>query len=90
MMSLMFGDISEKLGRPVFVKLPNSEFETLGFVTQDNDSDSDLNDNLLIYVQMSYQIGGFTFLVPKGQICDANMIIEQGIRWALTAGLSKN
>lgn len=90
MMSLMSGDISEKLGRPVFVKLPNSEFETLGFVTQDSESDSDLKDSLLVYVQMSYQIGGFTFLVPKDQVRDANMNVEQGIRWALTAGLSKD
>ncbi len=92
MMSIMSGDIGEKLGKPVFVKIPNSEFEALGFVTQDesNNPYTDVKDTILVYIQMSYQIGGFTFLVPKDQVRETTMSVEEGIRWSLTAGLSKS
>lgn len=90
MMSMMSGDISEKLGKPVFVKLPNSDVETLGFITRrPSDADSQLPDGcLLVYVQMSYQLGGFTFIVPENTVRDSGLSVEEGIRWALTAGLS--
>lgn len=89
----MFGnDISKQLGQPVMITVPNTKMETLGFITREDAQD--LPDGLLpenhvvVYVQWSSQVGGYCFIVPKDHIRKVNLTAEEGMRWALTAGLS--
>jgi uncharacterized membrane protein len=66
--------------------------ETLGFVTRDDLSDLpdglSKNDYVVVYVQWSSQIGGYCFLVPRSAVRPVDMTVEEGMRWALTAGIS--
>ncbi len=97
LMELLGSDMNQQLGRPVMFRVPNTEMDTLGFVTREDASglpDGFLlegmsgDDLVVVYVQWSSQIGGYCFLVPKSCIRDLDMTVEEGMRWALTGGLS--
>lgn len=45
-------------------------------------------DHLLVYIPMSYGIGGFAVLVPRATTRPLNMSMEDAMRFALTAGVT--
>lgn len=45
-------------------------------------------DTVAVYLPMSYQIGGYTVLVPRACVQPVEMSLEEGTRFILTAGLS--
>jgi uncharacterized membrane protein len=47
------------------------------------------DDTVAVYLPMSYQIGGFTTMVPRSAIQPIDMSIEQAMRFAVTAGMSE-
>ncbi|MBM3198682.1 MAG: DUF502 domain-containing protein [Chlamydiae bacterium] len=40
-----------------------------------------------VYLPMSYQIGGYTVVVPKSRVTILDMTVEEGMRYAVTAGV---
>jgi uncharacterized membrane protein len=92
LMEIFGGDMSKKFGQVVLIKLPNTDVETLGFVTREDLSDLpegfSKSDHVVVYVQWSSQVGGYCFVVPRDSVTPLNITVEQGMRWALTAGLS--
>lgn len=76
----------------VAFKLPGSEARIMGFVTRD--SCADLPPPLggpnvvAVYMPMSYQIGGYTLLLPRDQLESVDMSTPEAIRFALTAGVT--
>lgn len=66
---------------------------TVGFITRENFDD--LPDHMAegeevsVYVPFSYQIGGFTFMIPKSELQKIDMSVEEGMRFAITAGVLK-
>ena len=78
---------SEDTGRPVLVKLTD-EMEVVGLVT-DNQSTlggSD-TDRVLVYLPMSYQIGGYTVSIARERITPLDMSVEDALRFVVTAGV---
>ncbi len=92
LMEVLGGDVEQKLGQVVLFKIPNTDIETVGFVTREDVSDLPeglaRDNHVVVYVQMGYQVGGFTFVVPRDAVRPVDMTVEQGMRWALTAGIS--
>lgn len=92
LMDLMGGDMREKLGQVVMIKIPNTNIETLGFITREDLSDLPegfaKDDHVVAFVQWSSQIGGYCFIVPRDSVRPVDMTVEEGMRWALTAGIS--
>ncbi|MFW5845030.1 MAG: DUF502 domain-containing protein [Planctomycetota bacterium] len=88
---IMQGQFSDQLGQAVLVQLPGSDLRVLGFVTR-RDTDGLPGgfppDHVVVFVQMSYQIGGFSVVVPADRVQQVEMSAEEGLRWAVTAGLS--
>jgi uncharacterized membrane protein len=85
-----FSPKQDSFGRVVIVDVAGMEI--IGFVTQEDrerlpEALRD-NDSLLVYLPMSYMIGGFTMLVPKEKIRPCNMRMEEAMRFALTAGIA--
>jgi uncharacterized membrane protein len=85
-----FSPKQDSFGRVVIVDIAGMEI--IGFVTQENrerlpeafrDSDS-----LLVYLPMSYMIGGYTMLVPREKTRPCQMSMEEAMRFALTAGIT--
>jgi uncharacterized membrane protein len=46
------------------------------------------NDNVLVYLPMSYMIGGYTVAVPRSAVQAMDMSMEQAMRFTLTAGVT--
>jgi uncharacterized membrane protein len=46
-------------------------------------------DVIAVYMPMSYQIGGYTTFIPRSRTTPIDMTVEQAMRFALTAGLSR-
>lgn len=45
-------------------------------------------DSILVYIPMSYGIGGFAVLVPRSSTTPVNMGMEEAMRFTLTAGVT--
>jgi len=76
--------------RAVIVELPYGR--ALGFVTADSAADLPegllKTDEVLVYVPLSYQIGGLTFAVPRSKITPIKWSAEKTMSFVLTAGLA--
>ncbi len=85
-----FSPKKENFGRVVIVKIANMEI--IGFVTQEDpqrlpEAFRD-RDCVLVYLPMSYMIGGYTLLVPREDILPCKMSMDEAMRFALTAGIT--
>jgi len=66
--------------------------QVIGFVTRDDASELGIvkpdRDLLAVYFPMSYQIGGYTALLPRSRIVPLDLSVETAMRMVLTGGLS--
>lgn len=74
----------------VSVKFGNMKL--IGFVTRSDLAElpQGINgtEDIMVYLPLSYQIGGYMVIVPRGQVETLNISFEDAMRLALTAGLS--
>ncbi|MFA9478987.1 DUF502 domain-containing protein [Phycisphaerales bacterium AB-hyl4] len=84
----------QRMNQVVLVRLPNSDFKILGLVTREQFRDLPKgvggDGAVAVYFPMSYQIGGYTVILPREQIEPVDMSIEDGLRFALTAGIKSD
>ena len=93
-------DFTEFLSRPqkqgaqqvVLVRLGGTDLRVMGFVTRDDLAGLPPGMSepgmILVYMPMSYQVGGYTALVPCASVQPVDMSFEEAMRFTLTAGLS--
>ncbi len=85
-----FSPKQENFGRVVIVNINNMEI--IGFITQEDPQrlpEAFRNqDSVLVYIPMSYMIGGFTLLIPRADVKPCQMNMEEAMRFALTAGIT--
>lgn len=85
-------DSRKKFNRVVLVTFKDSDIKLVGFETQENISSlpqlPDVSDSVVVYLPMSYQIGGYMALVPRSSVTPINMSIEDASRLIFTAGMS--
>lgn len=77
----------------VLVAMPNVPIRLVGFVTVESLADSGLPggaDEVAVYLPMSYQIGGYTLLLPKSYLTPVDMGFEEAMRFVITAGVSRH
>ena len=85
-----FSPKKEGLGQVVAVTY--NGIETIGFITQTDqqrlpESFRD-QDKVLVYLPMSYMIGGFTVFIPQEHVRPLKMSMEEAMRFVLTAGIT--
>ena len=79
----------------VWVRLPDSPYKLLGVVTkhgEDNDSrlGQMISDNeVAVYLPMSYQVGGYMVVVPKTNVEPVDMEPGDALRLIMSAGLGQ-
>ncbi len=81
-----------KMDQVVLVQLPNLPIRMLGFVTLDDLSVLNVDSAeqcVAVYLPMSYQIGGYTVMLPRKYLSPVNMKMEDAMRFLITAGLSR-
>ncbi len=82
----------DRARQPVMVRIGDTGIEILGFVMREDFSD--LPEGLAapgtvaVYLPMSYQVGGYTAILPRDRLRPIDMPMEQAMRFALTAGLT--
>ena len=80
----------EGLGQVVAVTLNNMEL--VGFVTQEDQMrmPPSFRDRgcVLVYLPMSYMVGGYTVLIPRDELRPLQMTREEAMRFVLTAGIT--
>jgi len=85
-----FSPKKENFGRVVIVSI--NGMEVIGFITQEDPErlpeSLHSNDSVLVYIPMSYMIGGFTLLIPKKDIRPCQMNMDEAMRFVLTAGIT--
>ena len=63
-----------------------------GFVTRRDFSalPPNLGDEhtIAVYLPMSYQVGGYTLMLPRDAVEPLDMSVDEAMRYALTAGMS--
>ncbi len=78
------------LKRVVLARLGDAQ--VIGFVTRDDASELGIvppdQDLIAVYFPMSYQIGGYTALLPRASVVPLDLPVEAAMRLVLTGGLS--
>ena len=85
-----FSPKKEQFGQVVAVTL--NGMELVGFITQEDpqrlpESFRDRN-SVLVYLPMSYMVGGYTVLIPRSELRPLKMSMEEAMRFVLTAGIT--
>jgi uncharacterized membrane protein len=81
------GDGEDK--KAVLVKLAEGA-DVIGFVTNADPAQmlgNDLNDRVMVYFPMSYQVGGYSVLVERERITEIDVTMEDAMSFILTAGI---
>jgi len=75
----------------VSLQLPGTDMRLLGFLTRSDFSDMPKGvgneDEVAVYLPMSYQVGGYTVMIPRNRVTPVPMSREEAMRFVLTAGL---
>ena len=86
----LFAEHKEPSLQVVSLNLPGN-MRVLGFITRADFSDAPAGiaraDEVAVYLPMSYQVGGYTVLVPKSACTPVEMSREEAMKFILTAGL---
>jgi len=76
----------------VAVTLGDTGMQVIGFVTQANPEHlpEDFRDqeSILVYLPLSYMIGGYAVLMPRSAVRPLDMNMEEAMRFTLTAGVT--
>jgi uncharacterized membrane protein len=65
----------------------------LGFLTRDQAPaalTADGEEAVVVYLPMSYQIGGHTLVIPRDRVHPVDMSFEEAMRFILTAGVGRS
>lgn len=66
--------------------------EMIGFITQENaerlPEEFQNADKALVYLPMSYMVGGFTIMVSREDIRPSQMSMDEAMRFVITAGIT--
>lgn len=92
MVQLFDASKQKEFDKTVMVTVGPENMRLMGLVTREDFSDlpRGIGDEhtVAVYFPMSYQLGGFTVMVPKARIAPVDMRIDQAMQFLLTAGVS--
>ena len=78
--------------KTVMVAIGDDKTRVMGLVTRESFDDlpEGIGDDqtVAVYLPMSYQLGGFTIMVPKDRIRPVDLKVDQAMQFVLTAGVS--
>jgi len=85
-------DKKNEFEQVVAVSIGDTGMQVIGFVTQavPESLPEDLweEDSILVYLPLSYMIGGYAVLMPRSAVRPLDMSMEEAMRFTLTAGVT--
>ena len=87
----LFASAEERPFRKVVLVTRAEGINQLGFVTRDDFSDLQEigSGQVAVFLPMSYQLGGFTVIVPRDRVREIAMSVEDALRFCVTAGVAR-
>lgn len=83
----------KEFNQVVSVKIGDTGMQVIGFVTQslpeNLPEDFRGDDSVLVYIPLSYMIGGYSVLMPRSAVRPLSMSMDDAMRFTLTAGVAK-
>lgn len=86
-----FSGSKKKFDKPVLVNVDSSDVWRMGFITQNDASQFDLVEHVVVYVPFSYAISGMTYFVPKANIRMVNESISsaEAMKFVISGGVTE-
>lgn len=80
----------KSFSKVVLVEIPNTGMKSIGFVTSEEVEHfaDPLKDHIAVYVPQSFQVAGFTFLIPKDQVTILDVKPEDAMKFVLSGGIT--
>jgi uncharacterized membrane protein len=80
------------LRQVVAIKIGDENIKLIGFVTREDlaslPEEIGGQDRIAVYLPMSYQLGGYTVIVPRSAVQPLDMSLEEATRFVLTGGVT--
>ncbi|MED3979371.1 DUF502 domain-containing protein [Priestia megaterium] len=82
----------KSFSKVVLVTLPGTSMKVIGFVTSEEVEEviNSLKDHVAVYVPQTFQVAGFTFLIPKEEIEWLDIKPEEAMKFVLSGGVSSS
>lgn len=88
LIALFGGESANNMKKVVLVNFEKMGLKSLGLVTREEFDDLPEgtldNDQIAVYIPMSYMLGGFTAIVPRSSVVEVDIPVEQAIKLAIT------
>jgi uncharacterized membrane protein len=87
---LVSGKSNNPGGSVVLVKLPDADAQVFGIVTRPIDGTQPEwlpPDHEMVFVPMSYQVGGFTFILPRAELQVIDMKPGEALQMIIMGGM---
>ncbi|WP_108671224.1 DUF502 domain-containing protein [Peribacillus acanthi] len=80
----------KSFSKVVLIKQPNSHLTSVGFITSENVGDfyNEYKEYVAVYIPQTFQVAGFTFLVPKDQVTVIEVKAEDAMKFVLSGGMT--
>ena len=85
----LFGE-KRSFSKVVLIEYPELNLKSVGFVTTEDVSSlsDELRDHVAVYIPQTFQIAGFTFLVPKDKVKVLDVKPEDAMKFLLSGGVA--
>ncbi|MDF2035449.1 DUF502 domain-containing protein [Cytobacillus oceanisediminis] len=80
----------KSFSKVALITIPGTEMKSLGFITSEGLEDfyDPLREYAAVYVPQTFQVAGFTFLIPKEQIEIIDVKPENAMKFILSGGMT--
>jgi uncharacterized membrane protein len=80
----------KSFSKVALVVIPGTEMKSIGFITSEQLEDffSPLKDHVAVYIPQTFQVAGFTFLIPKEQVEIIDVKVEDAMKFVLSGGMT--
>ena len=80
----------KSFSKVALVVIPGTEMRSMGFITSEQLENfySPLKDHVAVYVPQTFQVAGFTFLIPKEQVEIIDVKPEDAMKFILSGGMT--
>lgn len=74
------------------VTLPGTNMKSIGFITAEELEEfaSPLKDHIAVYIPQTFQVAGFTFIIPKDEVTILDVKVEDAMKFVLSGGTAKS
>lgn len=82
----------KSFSKVALVTIPGTEMKSIGFITSEDLSSfyEPLKEYIAVYIPQTFQVAGFTYLIPKENIQILDIKAEDAMKFVLSGGLTTN